>query len=657
MLKKYLTAFDNDILYDAFKNSKDYITPNVSLIRAIKQLYFEKSVDTNNLVINGEIYTDKVITLAAGGTYEISGVHEGQIVIDAISVKPDAWTTIILDNATIVSDESYGILYDCPQSSNKGYQGLTITLNKDSQNFVVCNKETTLEGDETYASIDSWKDLTIQGVGYLAVYNNVAHGLRGETLNIAGPHVYTNVEHDGIHGKTVNVFDGVFYFQQAKDAFGTTETGKLNIFGGSFDFINVTQDHFDSKNTTKLGIYNVAGELPTNMVALEDYYNEGTVIAYRTKTDYEEKNGVVIEPSQQTIKEVILYNANSNGEVVAQTAPTGYTVPVVSKDSNDEDVILIPEQQMYVIGNEYNIVEVTGKITAPIVRPTDAIILDDIPSFSKKGKLNGGYDNNFDVYLNGAVIVTNGDSPSIANLPDAGRVKIIAVKETINAVINKYNGEGTADHDAIKSENNLPIEVKNESILYVTSVLGDGVDGGETTFTDSKGTFIASGCGERGVKGNAVVIGPNSQIDASIITSYITDPNAEDETGKNIYTTFDGIFVAKGNVTKNGNVVGNVEYPDGMTDKDEKEAYAKTVGFADVYGRNGKCTKGVFGTTDTELKGIAIIGSLTAYQNVDTGNAKNLHVNQILKPAANPIETVQEEYKVIPYKANPISKD
>ena len=257
-------------------------------------------------------------------------------------------------------------------------------------------------------------------------------------------------------------------------------------------------------------------------------------------------------------------------------------------------------------------------------------------------KLTPGCDrrDNFNVYLNGAVIVTNDDCPSIANLPEVGRVKVVAVKDTVNAVINKYNGEGTADHDAIKSENNLPIEVKNESILYVTSVLGDGVDGGETTFTDSKGAFIVSGCGERGVKGNAVVIGPSAQIDASVITSYITDP------GNPEYTTFDGIFVAKGNVTKEGNIVGNA-------DTSSEEA-AKASGYADVYGRNGKCTKGVFGTTNTELKGIAIIGSLTAHNNVDTGNAQNLHVNQILKAAANAVETVQEAYVAVPYEGDPI---
>ena len=633
MIKKYLTAFDSEALYNAFKVSEEYITPNVSLIRAIRQLYFNKAVETNGILINGVKFTDKVITLAAGGTYELQGVHEGQIIIDAISVKPDAWTTIIMNNATIISDDAYGILYNCPQSSNKGYQGLTVTLAKDSQNFVVCNKTTTVEGDETYASIDSWKDLTVQGVGYLAVYNNIGHGLRGETMNIAGPHIYIDTVHDGVHGKNVNILDGVFYVQAAKDAFGTTEKGKIIVLGGEFTFVNVTEDNFDSK---KDGYYTVAGVSGTKMHPIEEMYDEGTVIAYPTEADYKAKtNGVQLNPAFTEINSGCFYNADENENVVASSKPAGYTTWVW----DDPTETLFKAPLAYIVNEGYTTIEVTGKIVYPIVRPADAIEIVN-PTFSKKGKLNGGYDNNFNVYLNGAVIVTDNDCPSIANLPDAGRVKVVAVKETVNAVINKYNGEGTADHDAIKSENNLPIEVKNEAILYVTSVLGDGVDGGETTFTDSKGVFIASGCGERGVKGNAVVIGPSAQIDASVITSYITDPaNPE-------YTTFDGIFVAKGNVTKEGNVVGNA-------DTSSEEA-AKASGYADVYGRNGKCSKGVFGTTNTELKGIAIIGSLTAYNNVDTGNAQNLHVNQILKAAANAVETVQEAYVAVPYEGDPI---
>lgn len=636
MIKKYLTAFDSEALYNAFKVSEDYITPNVSLIRTIKQLYFNKSINSS-FTINGVVYTDKVITLAAGGTYVLEGIHEGQIIVDANTVKPDAWTTIKLNNATIISDEAYGILYNCPDSNNKGYQGLYVTLTKDSQNFVVCNKATTVEGDETYASIDSWKDLTVQGVGYLAVYNNIGHGLRGETMNVAGPHIYIDTVHDGVHGKNVNILDGVFYVQAAKDAFGTTDNGQINVFGGEFTFVNVTEDNFDSK---KDGYYAVAGVSGAKMHPIEDIYEEGTVTAYPTKEDYEAKtNGVQINIAiGTTVDSGTFYNADENGNVVASATPAGHLTWVW----DDPAEVLFDSPQAYLINANYNVVEVTGKITRPIVRPTDAITITN-PTFSKKGKLNGGYDNKLDIYLNGAVIVTDGHAPSIANLPDAGRVKITAVKDTINAIINKdtteNDSEGLYDHDAIKSENNVTIEVKGGSVLYVTSNIGDGVDGGETRFIDSKGSFVVTNCGQRGVKGNAIVIGPDAIINASVIDSYITD-TADPE-----YTTFDGIFVAKGNVLNH--TVGR-----GIATNEDPEM--KLTGFADVYARNGKHSKGMFGTTNNELKGVAIIGSLGAAIRMDEGNAQNLYVNTLLGDALNPVESVVEAYTAVPYEGDPI---
>jgi len=636
MIKKYLTAFDSEALYNAFKVSEDYITPNVSLIRTIKQLYFNKGITPTSFTINGVKYTDKVIRLSAGGTYEIEGIHEGQIIIDA-QTKPDAWTTIKMNNATIISDEAYGILYDCPSSDNKGYQGLYVTLTKDSQNFVVCNKETTVEGDETYASIDSWKDLTVQGVGYLAVYNNIGHGLRGETLNIAGPHLYVDVQHDGVHGKNVNILDGLFYIQNAKDGFGTTDNGKINVFGGEFEFINVTQDQFDSKND---GYYVVTGVSGEKMHPIEEMYDEGIVTAYPTKEDYEAKtNGVQINIAiSTTINSGWFYNADENENKVESATPAGHLIWEWDKSGE----VLFDAPQAYLINKEYNVVEVTGKITHPIVRSNDAITINE-PTFSKKGKLNGGYDNKLDIYLNGAVIVTDGHAPSIANLPDVGRVKITAVKDTVNAIINKdtteNDSEGLYDHDAIKSENNLTIEVKGGSVLYATSNIGDGVDGGETRFIDSKGAFVVTNCGQRGVKGNAIVIGPDAIINASVIDSYITDVNDPE------YTTFDGIFVAKGNVVNH--TVGK-----GVATSEDPEM--KLTGFADVYGRNGKHSKGMFGTTDTELKGVAIIGSLGAAIRMDEGNAENLYVNTLLGDALNPVPTVQEQYKAVPYNDDPI---
>lgn len=645
MLKKYFALFATETQYSEFLNSSEYITPNVSLIGQLRKLYFNKKDVELGILINGIMHTEKVIRLAAGGTYELQGVHEGQIIIDA-QTQPDAWTTIKLNGATILSDEAYGILYDCPSSNNKGYQGLYVTLEKDTHNFVVCNKETTVEGDETFASIDSWKDLTVQGVGYLAVYNNIAHGLRGETLNVAGPHIYVDVQHDGVHGKNVNILDGVFYVQAAKDAFGTTDKGKIIVLGGEFTFVNVAEDNFDSK---KDGYYAVTGVSGTNMHPIEDMYEEGTVTVYPTKEDYAAKtNGVQINLSiGTTVNSGWFYNADENENVVASATPAGYLTWVWDNPVE----VLFDAPQAYLINKEYNVIEVTGKITRPIVRATDAITVGDNPTFSKKGKLNGGYDHKLDIYLNGAVIVTDGHAPSIVNLPDVGRVKITAVKDTINAIINKdtaeNDSEGLYDHDAIKSENNVTIEVKGGSVLYVTSNIGDGVDGGETRFIDSKGAFIATKCGQRGVKGNAIVIGPDAVINSSVIDSYITDTTDPE------YTTFDGIFVAKGNVLNH--TVGLVTYPDGMTDKEEKEAYAKTVGFADVFARNGKASKGMFGTTDTELKGVAIIGSLGGVIKIDEGNAKNLYVNNLLMDALNPVPTVKEQYKVVPYKGDPIA--
>ena len=637
MIKKYFAGFDTEALYNAFKLSEDFVKPNVSLVKELNGFFYEKADDSKIFTINGVAYTEKVITLAAGGTYELKGIHEGQIIIDALSVKPDAWTTIILNGASIISDEAYGILYNCPDSNNKGYQGLYVTLTKDSQNFVVCNKATTVEGDETYASIDSWKDLTVQGVGYLAVYNNIGHGLRGETLNVAGPHVYFDTVHDGVHGKNVNILDGVFYVQAAKDAFGTTDKGKIIVLGGEFTFVNVAEDNFDSKND---GYYAVAGVSGTKMHPIEEMYDEGTVTAYPTKEDYEAKtNGVQINFAiGTTVNSGTFYNADENENVVASAEPAGYLTWVW----DDPVEVLFDAPQAYLINANYNVVEVTGKITRPIVRPTDAITITE-PTFSKKGKLNGGYDNKLDIYLNGAVIATDGHAPSIANLPDAGRVKITAVKDTINAIINKDTAEndstGSYDHDAIKSENNVTIEVKGGSVLYVTSGIGDGVDGGETRFIDSKGAFVVTNCGQRGVKGNAIVIGPDAIINSSVIDSYITDTTDPE------YTTFDGIFVAKGNVVNHtvGQGVATVEDPE-----------MKLTGFADVYGRNGKHSKGMFGTTDTELKGVAIIGSIGAAIRLDTGNAHNLYVNQILGSALNPVETVKELYVAVPYEGNPI---
>ena len=637
MIKAYFKSFADESLYNAFKISELFVKPNVSYIESLEKLIFTQK--EKPLKINGIAYTDKNIVLAPGGTYEISGTHYGTITVNANEFTPNAWTTIILNNVTIISDESYGILYDCPEQNNKGYQGLNINLYKDSQNFIICNKENIDDNDSKFASIDSWKDMNVQGVGYLSVYNNVGHGLRAETMNIAGAHIYMDVEHDGVHGKTVNVLDGVFYFQKAKDGFGTTDNGQINVFGGEFEFAGVTQDAFDSKQPGIFAIENITGN---NFVNIENMYDEGTVTAYPTKEDYEAKtNGVQINLAiETTVNSGWFYNADENENVVKSAEPAGHVVWVW----DDPVEVLFDAPQAYLINAEYNVVEVTGKITRPIVRATDAITIGDNPTFSKsKGKLNGGYDNKLDIYLNGAVIVTEGHAPSIANLPDAGRVKIIAVKDTINAIINKdtieNDSEGLYDHDAIKSENNMIVEAKNESILYVTSLIGDGLDAGDLKITDSKGSIIIKNCGERGIKGTYVVIGPNAEIPSGIINPYIEPTDTEN------YTTFNGILIVKDNCIEH-------EISEGVVTNEDPES--KLTGFADIYGRNGKHSKGKVFFTNNELKGVVIVNSIGARDSIDLGNASNLYVNRLLITATNPIDITKETYKAVPYEEDPI---
>lgn len=636
-MKKYLAEFATEELYSQFRNSNDFVTPNVSLITSINEFRFNKEEKTSFL-INGEPYegTGNIITLLPGGNYTLKGVWNGQIVIDATGSQPDNYTYIRLDGVTIISDKCYGILYDCPHSSNKGYKGLYVTLEKNTHNFVVCNNnDNTIENPETYASIDSWKDLTIQGVGYLAVYNDIAHGVRGENLAIAGPHIYADTVHDAIHGKNVNLYDGVFYVYNAKDGIGTTENGHINVFGGTYEFINLNEAEqglpFDSKQPGYYVDESVFGEYAhNNITAISDAYEAGVVIGYND----EYPGGEVIQVTEITNKK---WTANANNEPVLTDLETPLTTGY--------DL------------TGFESVTVTGKINNPLVFPESAKtpITNDAGEYewNKKGELKTYDGTKLDITLSNAYIETTEDYPSIYYGVDVSRVKIIVPKETISVIKQNYTLlGGLGDHDAIKSENNLSIEVKNEGILYVTSRDGDGVDGGETRFTDSKGTFIVTNCGERGVKGNAIVIGPDAEINSSVIDSYITDPNAVDEDGKNIYTTFDGIFIAKGNVLNH--TVGLVTYPDGMTDKDEKEAYAKTVGFADVFARNGKASKGMFGTTDTELKGVAIIGSLGAVIKIDEGDAKNLYVTNLLMDAVRQVANVEEQYKAVPYNDDPI---
>ena len=158
-----------------------------------------------------------------------------------------------------------------------------------------------------------------------------------------------------------------------------------------------------------------------------------------------------------------------------------------------------------------------------------------------------------------------------------------SAQDTVNVIVNNITGDTTVDIDGVKSENNISIEVKSGGHLFISAVNADGLDGGDVKMTDMKGTLICANNGGRGIKGSCVIVGPNVETTKSIITQYHTDP-----TDTANYSTMDGAVVVLNNCLTSTIGIGK-------TDTEAPSDY-KTYGYADVYCRNGKCSKGTFGT-------------------------------------------------------------
>ena len=525
-------------------------------------------VSNNNLFINGKLYTDDVITLAAGNTYKMEGTYTGQIIIDAETTQPSSDTFIRMNGVTIISNVASPILYKTPED-NTGYKGLTITLGRNTVNTVI-STNVAEKTDDQPGAIYSMNHLSIKGPGYLTVINKGGHGLRASQLRLTSSHIYVEAVHDAFHaGKKLIVDDGYYYVNKANDAFGTGTDGNILVFGGHFRAYNVAEDLFDSK---------VAG-----------YYLNLDDIDY------------VAESFGSNMSAYTW----GEGKVEESDDETTYT-EVTATDG------------IYNITKHY--VRVSGKITGRIVSPSASTTQDNGTGGTEAWQ-------KLDIELNNAYIESNINGSTINYQSENSRLKIKVASDTINIVKNSDSELGTGyDTDAIKSENNITIEPKNNSYLYVTSVTGDGIDGGTVLISDGDGSIVVKNCGGRGIKGNAIIPGPNASVTKSVIGSYITDSTNSE------YTTFDGALI----------VTDNHEY------LAVDSANTSTTGFADIFARNGGASKGAFGTTDTELRGIVVVGSIAAAVKLDLNNADNIYATKIIGAIHSVEPTIHDSF-VIPY--------
>ena len=553
------------------------------------------TVLSTNLTINGVKYTTNgKITLSPSSTpYTISGILYGELEIDTTIYDTDLMksygdTELILNNVTIVSDNNTAITYKTPEE-NKGYQGLIINIARNSKNIILCNKnEPRVEDVPQPGAIYSMHDLIIKGTGYIALKNLGGHCIRGTETNICGPHIYCECVHDGVHGKNITVHDGTVYVNQGNDGLGTGATGKILLFRGNFYGYNLSGDLFDSKNPGFYSKHITVGNGNTTMTNMS-------------------------ELSINTFKSVL---------GVRSSSIIGYASKY-DMDHPDE----AEEIEISVTGDRYvtdcKFITISGVIDKPIELITP-------PKQDCTIQLNNAY---LTTALNVPNIYFN---PEEYNGKAYGKIKVIS-KTGINIIENKnetveFISATTYLGDCIKSENNIDVEAKNETVLYITSSLGDGIDGGTVKINDSKGSIIVTKCGQRGIKSNAFCIGYDCIVSESTLQDWIDfdfiNSDVKNPDGK--YTVedikpFSGFCVVRDNC-----VYTTVGPTTGTTELDKKNS-----GFADIYGRNGKASKGSIYTIHNGLKGIIIAGSIAAVNKINLGNSLNFHYNTNVTPSSN----------------------
>ena len=555
-----------------------------------------------SIFINGDEHNESNIVLTPGEKYVLSGKLNGNILIDATNADINSLenTELVLNNVTIINNNSnYGIKYNTPDV--KGYKDLIITIAPNSINYVLCTNEVEVADDQPGA-IYSTNNLTIQGSGYLACYNLGGHGIRGSELKLFGPHIYVHSSHDAIHAKKMWICGGTYYINQANDAFGTGIGGTIWYAYGHIYLNALNGKSFNAKSGT---VNNV--EKTGNIYYIEE-------LDIYSQTIYEKSENIT---SIQDLYAGITFIKE-------------YTSSDAAKISSSSGTDVNIENNMYVITKPF--VTISGTIDKPIYIPS---ILTNVTIF-----LNN-------VLINTAEI-NNVNHPSIYYESTASNVKIFSLQDTVNAIINNCNNiNNDGDADAIKSEHNLKMEMKNDSYIYVSALIGDGLDGTDVNITDSKGALLIHNCGERGIKGTHIIIGPSASTPNGILTLIDNPMNVP---AGETYTTFDGALIAIENCkefsTERPSIVAN--------------QIASSTGYADIFARKGKkIDKGSLYVTNNELKGVVICNSIGSIIESSLDNADNFYYNSDYSYSnsiqTNIPEANVERYIAIGYKNKNIS--
>lgn len=198
------------------------------------------------------------VTITKGGTYVLSGVFNGQILIDA---DKEALVHLVLAGAQMTCTDSAAIYGAQSDKIVITLQDGTVNQIEDGETYVY----ETAEEEEPNAAIFSKDDLTINGTGSLIVQGNYedAIGTKDDLLIVSGNYQIDAVE-DGVQGKdSLTILDGTFIITAGNDALKAsndtdTDKGWVLIDNGTYT-ISAGDDaiHAETELTIHDGIIDI----------------------------------------------------------------------------------------------------------------------------------------------------------------------------------------------------------------------------------------------------------------------------------------------------------------------------------------------------------------------------------------------------------------
>lgn len=148
------------------------------------------------------------VTITAAGVYRLSGILQGQVVVDA---PEDALVVLVLDGVEISSDSTAAI-------SVISADDVAVHLADGSEN-TLSDTDSYAEDAEVNAALFSEEDLTISGTGSLTVTGNGNDGITSEDdLVVLGGEITVEAADDALRGKdSLTIEGGTLYLTAGGD--------------------------------------------------------------------------------------------------------------------------------------------------------------------------------------------------------------------------------------------------------------------------------------------------------------------------------------------------------------------------------------------------------------------------------------------------------